>query len=261
MGRRIAIVMMVFMIPAAWAAPLTAHQIMIRNFFASKVKSSKSRLTLILSARDGTIQKRRLVVVSRLQRNRVYSDVVTRFTYPQDILGTEFLELQHPRGRDDMWIYLPALHGVRRIVANERRNSFFGTDFSYDDILPSRVSDFTYKRMGSVTLDMHSCYVIQALARNAHIARDTGYTRKISWIRKDDFIAAKTVFYGPAGHKLKILLTKDVKPAGHGHHWIPFWEKMTHVRSGHSTVLKVDRFRADVDAPRRFFSARTLIRR
>lgn len=249
-------------ISSADAARLSPTEIMTRNFFVAKVKTSKSHVYLTLISRDHTVQKRDLVVTSRLQRNGVYSDLFTRFTYPGDIRGTEFLERQHPSGHDNLWIYLPALHNVRRIVSNDKRDSFFGTDFSYGDILPSRVADYHYQLLGSAVVRGHPCYIVQSIPVSRHIARQTGYGRKVSWIRKDDFVTLKTVFYGRSGRKLKILEAYDVRAIGsHGHHWEALRETMTNVRTGHRTIYIVRDLRVGIKAPRRYFSVRTLMRR
>ncbi|MHB8254449.1 MAG: outer membrane lipoprotein-sorting protein [Acidiferrobacter sp.] len=245
----------------AVAASLTPVTIMTRNFFVGKVKTSKSDISLRLVSRDHTIQRRRLVVTSRLQHNGVYSDLVTRFTYPEDIRGTAFLERQHPSGNDDLWIYLPALHNVRRIVANDKRNSFFGTDFSYGDILPSRVSDYRYLRQGSVVVHGHPCYAIESIPKTQEIARQTGYGHKVTWVRKDNFVTEQIIFYGRSGRKLKVLEARRVRPIGKlGHHWQAMRETMTNVRTGHVTVYTVRALHVDIRAPRRYFSARTLMR-
>lgn len=254
--------MAMFTTPPADATQLTPTVIMTRNFFAAKVKTSKSRVSLTLISHNHTVQKRDLEVTSRLQRNGIYSDLITRFTYPGDIRGTEFLERQHPSGHDDLWIYLPALHNVRRIVSNDKRNSFFGTDFSYGDILPSRVADYHYKALGTAVLRGHPCYIIQSLPVTRRIARQTGYGRKVSWVRKDDFVTLKTVFYGRSGHKLKVLEAYHVRAIGRGgHHWEAMRETMTNVRNGHSTIYQVHDLHVGIKAPRRYFSARTLMRR
>ena len=246
----------------AHAASLSPTVIMTRNFFAAKVKTSESHVHLTLISRDHTVQKRHLVVTSRLQRNGIYSDLITRFTYPGDIRGTEFLERQHPSGHDDLWIYLPALHNVRRIVSNDKRNSFFGTDFSYGDILPSRVSDYHYKLLGTAVVRRHPCYIIQSIPVSRHIARQTGYGRKVSWIRQDNFATLKTVFYGRSGRKLKVLEAYDVRAIGrHGHHWEAMRETMTNIRTGHRTIYTVRDLHVGIKAPRRYFSVRTLMRR
>ena len=42
--------------------------------------------------------------------------LLIRFTYPNDIRGTGFLVLEHPKGEDERFLYLPSLGRVRRIA-------------------------------------------------------------------------------------------------------------------------------------------------
>lgn len=248
-------------VPAV-AQPLSARTIMTRNFYSAKVRTAISRIDLTLVSASGTKTQRHLRVTARLQKNGVYSDVVTRFTYPPDITGTEFLERQKPSGRDDLWIYLPALHSVRRILGNEKRSSFFGTDFSYGDILPGRVSDYRYTRLPSRRLLGHLCYTVESVPRSARITRETGYSRKISYIRRHSFVAERVVYFGRNGKRLKVLQEKDIRQIGtSGKHWEALWARMRNVRTRHYTILRVASIRADVRVPARYFTLRTLLRR
>lgn len=248
--------------PVALRAHKTASQVMMRNFFVGKVRALRSRVLLVLKSQDGYVQKRRLRIVLRLERNEIYSDLMIRFSYPYGIRGTSFLEKQQADGRDALWIYLPALHNVRRLVGNDKRNSFFGTDFSYGDILPSRVSDYRYKRLPDAVVDGHPCYVVESWPINKKIERDTGYSRKLSWIRKDDFVAIRVKFYSRRGTLLKVLTARDVKPLGTGGtHWVAWHIWMHNKRSGHSTLFQVNSLRTNVHVGREYFSVGTLRRR
>ena len=47
-----------------------------------------------------------------------------------------------------MWIYLPALRKVRRLVASNKKDSFAGTDFSYGDVIGHAVEAWKHKITG-----------------------------------------------------------------------------------------------------------------
>ena len=43
-----------------------------------------------------------------------------------------------------MWIYLPALRKVRRIVSSEKGKSFMGSEFSNADMSAPKLDDYAY---------------------------------------------------------------------------------------------------------------------
>ena len=55
------------------------------------------------------------------------------FSRPADIKGTSFLVHKHPQTEDDRWLYLPALDLVKRISAGDKRTSFVGSHYFYED--------------------------------------------------------------------------------------------------------------------------------
>jgi len=56
------------------------------------------------------------------------------FQRPSDVKRTAFLVKKHIQGDDDRWLYLPSLDLVKRISAGDKRTSFVGSDFYYEDV-------------------------------------------------------------------------------------------------------------------------------
>jgi len=71
------------------------------------------------------------------------------FDQPRDVQGTALLTHSHINTQDDQWLYLPALKRVKRINASKRSGSFMGSEFSYEDMSPPEVEEYTYL----ITLD------------------------------------------------------------------------------------------------------------
>lgn len=56
------------------------------------------------------------------------------FKKPADVNKTAFMVWKHLEGDDDRWLYLPALDLVKRIAASDKRTSFVGSHFFYEDV-------------------------------------------------------------------------------------------------------------------------------
>src|SRR2546423_9149621 len=66
------------------------------------------------------------------------------FKSPADVRGTKTLLIEHSGKDDDIWIYLPALKKVRRLVSSNKKDSFVGTDFTYEDVIGQKVEDWNH---------------------------------------------------------------------------------------------------------------------
>ncbi|MEK7268591.1 MAG: outer membrane lipoprotein-sorting protein, partial [Nitrospirota bacterium] len=188
------------------AAELSARGIMEKNFHVTKVKHLINDSTMTLINDKGQQRVRKTHSVNLLQPNGIDSKLMIRFLFPGDVEGTGYLQVQHYDGEDDMWIYLPALKKVRRLVANNKKDSFVGSDFSYGDILLPVVDTYMYTLHRSETLDGEDCWVIESVPASEQIKKDYGYAKKTLWIRKSNFMEKKVEYFDAAGRPLKTML-------------------------------------------------------
>lgn len=57
-----------------------------------------------------------------------------RFQHPADVDKTTFMVHKKPGADDDRWLYLPALDMVKRVSSADKRSSFVGSHFYYEDV-------------------------------------------------------------------------------------------------------------------------------
>ena len=185
----------------------------------------------------------------------------TRFTAPQDIRGTSTLMVEHSNGDDDIWIYLPALKKTRRLVASNKRDSYVGTDFSYGDIIGFRTSDWRNEILRREPIDGADCFVIQSSARTPQVAETSGYSKRLGWIRADNFVLVKSEQYDRAGGLQKVLTVDDIQQVSRSpERWQAMRLQMKNVQSGHRTVIALRDFRANQGIPSDQFVPRMLER-
>src|SRR5260221_11589839 len=244
---------------AAAAPELGARDIMEKNFFASKIKSLKTDLSMVLTNDKGQKRERKSTTTLKLQPNGVDSDLLVRFSFPNDIKGTGFLQIEHSDGDDDQWIYLPALKKSRRLVANNKKDSFVGSDFSYGDISLPSVELYEHRLLGSEAMDGQDCYKVESAPKTESTRDNSGYSRKITWLRKNNFVEAKVEYYDLSNRLLKTqvvsqpqLLEPDTQ------RWFARHREMTNQQTGHKTVLNFDEVEAAVAVPEDLFSNRHL---
>lgn len=156
-----------------------------------------------------------------------------------------------------MWIYLPALRKVRRLVSSNKRDGFVGTDFSYGDVIGHKVNDWKYKLLREQTVDGQPCYVIEAVPASETIKYNTGYSKRVTWIRKDNNVSAKAEFWDEAGQPLKTAVFSDIRLVdSQRDKWQPMRLEAKNVQTGHRTLIQFDSFRVNQNVRRALFTTR-----
>jgi hypothetical protein len=241
------------------AADLDADEIMRRNFGVGKVSDSRAELTMTLISESGVRRERSTQTLTKLLPNGVDQKRLVRFLTPADVKGTATLLVEHSDGDDDIWIYLPALRKVRRLVASNKKDSFVGTDFSYGDVIGHKVESWTHTLAGTEQVDGLETYVVESVPRSDEVRENSGYGKRRSWIRRDNFVAVKGVFWDHAGALLKELSTADVREIDREHHkWQAFTLTMRNRQSGHSTEIVWKKIEVGVGLDDEVFTERTL---
>ncbi|MGK5093087.1 outer membrane lipoprotein-sorting protein [Deltaproteobacteria bacterium TL4] len=169
------------------------------------------------------------------------------FLEPADVKNTVFLSFDwdDPSKEDDSWLYLPALRKVKRIAAGNKKDSFMGTDFSYHDMNGLEIEDWDYQLIKEAdTLDGQDCWVIGSTPKKAKaqvVIKDTGYVKRLAWIRKDIFMAIQAKIWVKKGEKIKILRATEITQV-QGLWTAKKVEMSTYVQNKreHSTVLLFD---------------------
>ena len=243
------------------AGQLDAAAIMERNFQASKVTGVRMDATMILINDKGQQRERRNTTVVALQENGVDSKFAVKFSTPADIKGTAFLQVEHSEGDDDLWIYLPALKKSRRLVASNKKDSFVGSDFSYGDVSLPKVAKYRHALTRNERMDEVDCYVIESLPGDDTVKANSGYSKKITWVRSDNFVETKVEYYDLAGRLLKTQrVTKPQVVDAKAGRYFPMLREMTNHQTGHKTTLNVLKLETNVPTPDELFTTRYIER-
>jgi hypothetical protein len=217
---------------------LTAHDIMEKNFFATKVASVSVDSTMVLINDRGQQRERRNSGLIKLQPNGVDSKLVVKFSAPADIKGTGVLQIEHSDSDDDLWIYLPALKKSRRLVANNKKDSFVGSDFSYGDITLPKVDQYRHTLLRTERIDDHDCYVVESTPATDGVKANSGYSKRVTWVRTDNFVESKVEYYDLARRLLKTQrIGRHQLIESNKSRWLPMYREMTNHQSGHRTTI------------------------
>ena len=194
------------------AAGPDGKQIMSKVADARKLNGSEAVVKMKILNKKGQARERTLSMATKMfgdTEKRVY-----KFLAPADVKGTGVLVFDHSGKDDDVWVFMPALRKVRRIVSSQKSKDFMGSEFSYADLNIPSISDYVYKVLGDETAGGESCFVVEVTPKNDSVAESEGYSKKKYWISKKTYTVRKGLYYNLDGKEFKELSTKDVKNLG-----------------------------------------------
>lgn len=97
----------------------------------------KGKVSLEITDSQGRIRKRELNTLRKdMDKTDGRQNYMTYFKSPADVRKMVFLvhKTVEPGKDDDRWLYMPSMDLVKRIAAGDKRTSFAGSDFLYEDI-------------------------------------------------------------------------------------------------------------------------------
>ena len=248
-------------IGVSFGEDLSPKDIMTKNFFVNRVKDSKSESAMTLINESGQKRERKSTGVSKLQKNGIDNMRLIKFISPADVKGTSNLMIEHSDGDDDIWIYLPALKKVRRLVSSNKGDSFVGSDFSYADVIGYKVQDFEHKITGNENVDGVDCYVIESVPVSDKVKQDNGLNKRKSWIRKDNFVTVKGENYDLSGQLYKVFKASDIQFVDkENNKWQAMTIEMTNVQVNHKTIVHFSNYKVNTGVDDGYFSQRNLER-
>lgn len=249
---------------AAPAFALNGHEIMVKHEDARKVAEFTAKATLI-TVKAGTKKEKSFTIWRKLKPDTVHFDSVTRFHAPAEVKGEAILFLENAKGENDIMIYLPAYQKVRRIERSQQSASFMGSDFSYSDITTPHVDDYTHRLQGEEACppaalasgEKVTCFMVEAKPATDAIRERTGYSRTLTWVRKDNFMVVKNENYDAADALVKTSVLSQIERVSGGK-WFTKRIEVATKKDGGLTTLQFSDVKTDVKLDDALFTQQAL---
>jgi len=180
-------------IPLETQENLDAKQIVDRSFQATKLAGAEMLSTMTITDDRGRERVRKIATVSKLYDDGQTEKRLIRFLAPADVKGTGLLTYDYENEDDDMWLFMPALRKTRRIVSTEKAKNFMGSEFTYADMTPPILDDFTYEILGEEEVSGTACWRIAMIPVDDEVADENGFSNRITFIAKGDFVIRRAV--------------------------------------------------------------------
>lgn len=178
----------------ASAQELSAGEIVAKANQASYYagKDGQADVTMTITDASCGVRKREFRVLRYTADNGEDQKFYVYFRAPADVRKMAYLVWKNVDDDDDRWLWLPDLNLVKRIAPGDKRTSFVGSDFVYEDVSGRGVNEDKHELVE--TTDEY--YVIKNTPRDADAVEFSYYN---VWIDKETSLPRKAEYYDKNG--------------------------------------------------------------
>jgi len=242
------------------AKQLSADEIVHRanktSYYAGQ--SGRVQAEILITDDKGRIRQRQMIILRKdlsntdaLENNAYRSEqkLYVYFTHPSDINKMSFLVWKNITSDDERWLYLPSLDLIKRIAASDKRTSFIGSDFYYEDISGRNIDEDKHELIE--TTDDY--YIIKNTPNNP-LSVEFNYYKM--YVHKDTFIPVQVEYYDVKGNLYRVGKTLKVETI-QGYPTVTK-ASMENLRTGGSSIMEYREVKYDIDLTDDIFSERYL---
>jgi hypothetical protein len=200
---------------------------------------------------QGRTRSRELTILRRDEKDVGEQLFYVHFHSPADVAKTTFIIHKHLDRDDDRWLYLPALDLEKQIAASDKRTSFVGSDFTYEDVSGRHITEDSHVLVE--TTDNY--YVLE------NTPKDPGSVEFASfklYVHKTTFLPVRADYVDANGKKIRTMSVDKVETI-QGHPTV-MQATMSDLQTGSKTVLAYSQVKYDLALPDLIFSKRYLRR-
>ncbi len=227
---------------------LTADQIADKTYNAYKCFGDDRITTAKMDIKDKnqkTIMNREILVVRKNVKNSSKQKWYAYFKKPADIRKMVFMVWKNPKKDDDRWLYLPSMDLVKRLAGSDKRSSFAGSQFVYEDIT-GRYPNLDKHEL--VKTDDKYYEVKSTPIKTSGVEFSYYYT----WVDKKTFLPTKRIFYDKKGEKQREYRVEKTKVIQDFPTITQF--SMTNLQTGESTYTTYSDLKYNVGIPDNLFT-------
>ena len=211
----------------------------------------KAEVNMTITDSQGRERNREFIILRKDKEDGGAQLFYVYFKKPSDVSKMVFMVHKHVDKDDNRWMYLPALDLVKRIAASDKRTSFVGSNFLYEDVSGRNLSEDNHELLESN--DTH--YVIKNTPRKPDDVEFSSYTVQID---KKTFLPVKAVYLDKNGKEYRIVEATKVEEVN-GFPTVTE-SKVTDLEAGSHTVSRFSNVKYNIGLKEDIFTERYLRR-
>ena len=153
-------------------------------------RDGRSKVKMTITDKKGQQRFREFIVLRKNIEKGGDQNYYVYFLKPADVRKMVFMVHKHTAKDtdDDRWLYLPGLDLVKRIAASDKRTSFVGSDFLYEDISGRGLNEDTHELIETT----EEFYVVKNMPKKPDAVEFGYYNVSID---RENFIPVKMEYF------------------------------------------------------------------
>lgn len=219
----------------------------LASYYAGEDGSAEARMIIV--DENGNRQMRQFTILRKDQQDLGDQQMMVFFSQPSNVKDTVFRVEKQLKADDNRWLFLPALDLVKRISAGDKRTSFVGSHFYYEDVSGRNPKEDNF----TLVSEDKNTYTISAIAKDPHSVEFSSYTVKID---KENFLPTETVYFDQskqAIRKMTVLKVQNIDG-------IPtvMKSRITNLNNNSYTEMQFRNVKYNLGLPDNIFSERSM---
>lgn len=218
------------------------YERVLRNRFDAYIQTS----SLVSGDRGGAEQQSRLRMTWKNFRENdeptrgVLSKTLVKYTHPFDLRFSGYLIVNNHQRHNDQFVYLNSSRRIRRV--NLRGEAVFGTDFTFEDVVPREVEDSTYRRLPDEAIDGIPCFVVEVTPLDH---ADSDYSRFVVYVEQKHYVPLRTRYWDDREIEVKELTADPASLREFDGVWVPMSTTMRNLQLDTYTSLHIEELEPD----------------
>ena len=195
---------------ASSAAALTPEEIIdkanLAYYYAGNDGTASAKMTIYDS--QGRSRVREITMIRKDVKDGGEQKFYVYFHKPEDVSRMVFMVWKNVKGDDDRWLYVPAIDLVKRVASKDKRSSFAGSHFVYEDVSGRLPAADNHELLREDKLGASDVYVIK------NTPKDPGsveFSYFVVYVDKKNFIPIKGEYFDKAGKLYKVATVEEVR--------------------------------------------------
>ncbi|HUW18443.1 MAG TPA: outer membrane lipoprotein-sorting protein [Sedimentisphaerales bacterium] len=169
-------------------------------------KDGRAKVNMTITNKNGQKREREFIILRKDVEDGGDQKYFVYFLKPADVRKMVYMVHKHAdvKKDDDRWLYLPALDLVKRIAAGDKRTSFVGSDFLYEDVSGRSLEEDVHE----LTETTEKFFVVKNVPKQPDTVEFSYYTVSID---SNTYVPMKMEFYDKNGKLYRVIESVKVE--------------------------------------------------
>jgi outer membrane lipoprotein-sorting protein len=216
-------------------------------------EDGKATVKMTITNKQGQKREREFNILRKDVEDGGDQKYFVYFQKPPDVRKMTYMVHKHadPAKDDDRWLYLPALSLEKRIAAGDKRTSFVGSDFLYEDVSGRSLAEDTHELIETT----EDTFVIKNVPKQPDTVEFNYYNVSIDL---KTFVPMKMEFYDKQNELYRVIESKKVEKIQDFHTVVK--SVVSNLKTGSKTEMDFSNVKYNIDLKDSIFTGRYLQR-